>query len=353
MINTDILYAPPEKQIEKLKRQGLIISDESFAKDQLELYGYSNLIKSYRDPYIYMNNGHKLYRTGVTFEQIYSLYILDKNLRNAVIASMLDFEEHIKESAADIVASCFGVSQDSYLNFKNYRDKQKRKSRFSLSGILNTMQETLTTDKNPIAHYMKNYGVVPPWILFKSIYLGTIVNFINLFKPTQQLMLVEKLYSTSSISLSEQQLRFLMLDTLFCCLEYRNLAAHGGRIYNHTCKSKVRLAEQGNIPSSGFSQLLFLLDTLKYDMPYYHLSSALSQEINRHCTSFPQDVTYLGLILNINITSKNYVWITRNSNKYHTVLHCSGIKSPRKIELSEAQHQGYIPCKKCCQNLIT
>ena len=46
-----ILYATAEEQIEKLKRQGLIVDDSAFAKAELELYGYSNLIKSYRDPY--------------------------------------------------------------------------------------------------------------------------------------------------------------------------------------------------------------------------------------------------------------------------------------------------------------
>lgn len=36
-----ILYATAEEQIEKLKRQGLIIDDPAFAKAELELYGYS------------------------------------------------------------------------------------------------------------------------------------------------------------------------------------------------------------------------------------------------------------------------------------------------------------------------
>ena len=40
----DIKYSTIEQQIEKLKSQGLVISDESFAKSQLKCYGYSNLI---------------------------------------------------------------------------------------------------------------------------------------------------------------------------------------------------------------------------------------------------------------------------------------------------------------------
>ena len=94
-----ILYATVDEQIEKLKKQGLIINSLDFARSELALYGYSNLIKSYRDPYMIMSEeGSKSYRSGITFEQIQSLYILDKNLRNAVMASMLDLEEYLKEA---------------------------------------------------------------------------------------------------------------------------------------------------------------------------------------------------------------------------------------------------------------
>lgn len=76
----------------------------------------------------------------VTFEQLYSLYAFDKNLRNAVMAAMLDLEEHIKEAAADTIAEVFGVHQDNYLQFRNCQNKRKRKERFSLPKILETLR---------------------------------------------------------------------------------------------------------------------------------------------------------------------------------------------------------------------
>ena len=115
------------EQIEKLKQQNLIIEDEDFAKKYLEIFGYFNLIKGYRSPYIFTDASGLHYRSGITFNQILSLYMFDKNLRNAVIASMLDLEEHIKASAADVVAQSFGTHQDDYLNIRNYRDKKMKK----------------------------------------------------------------------------------------------------------------------------------------------------------------------------------------------------------------------------------
>lgn len=55
----EIHYANVEQQIEKLKSQNLIILDEEYAKENLKLFGYSNLIKSYRDPYIINSNEKK------------------------------------------------------------------------------------------------------------------------------------------------------------------------------------------------------------------------------------------------------------------------------------------------------
>lgn len=344
----DIQYTTAEQQIEKLKSQHLNIENEALAKEALTLYGYSNLIKSYREPYTIISDNQKIFRTGVSFEQICSLYILDKNLRNAVMAAMLDLEEHLKEAAANVIAVSFGVHQNDYLQYRNYQNKKKRKYRFTLPAILDTLKSALNTDKNPIYHYQNVHGIVPPWILFKSIYFSTIINFIDLFKANEQKALVSHLYDTANINIPIQKLSELMMDTLFICLNYRNRAAHGGRIYNYVCDIELHSSNYINYSVRGFSQLLALLELLKYKNPYQRLSKALQQEINRHCSSFPSDVTYLGQTLNMNIESVQLVYVSERSKKYHFDQHCSGIQNTKLLELSEAEKRGYKPCKRCC-----
>lgn len=347
----EIIYTTPEEQINKLKSQNLIIRDEELAKDVLSLFGYSNLIKSYREPYMIISEGKKIYRSGVSFDQLCSLYRLDKALRNAVMASMLDLEEHIKEAAADVVANAFGTHPDEYLKYKNYSNKRKKQKQFSLSEILETMKKTLNSGKDPILHYRTVHGIVPPWILFKSVYFSTIINFIDQFKISQKDEMVEKLYDTTMLNLSPESARKLMMDTLAICMEYRNLAAHGGRTYNYICNSKLRINEifNTNVESeiAGFSQLLFLLSLLDYQNPYRNLSAALTSELDRHCNHYPQDTTYLGQILNVNIVSTQIVWVSDKSSKYHSNPHCSGLKNAKELELEKAEKQGYIPCKRC------
>lgn len=347
----NIVYTTPQEQIAKLREQNLLIADDSFAEIVIRQYGYSNLIKSYREPYVFTSNGKKFFRTGVTFEQVCSLYTLDKNLRNAVMAAMQDLEEHIKEASADIVACSFGTHQDEYLKFRNYRNKKRRKVRFSLSAILDKMKETLNTDKNPIAHYRKEHGIVPPWILFKSLYFSTIVNFVDLLKIPEQNKLVHRLYDLDALGIDEDKGRMLMTDSLYTALAYRNVAAHGGRIYNFAPSAAFRINEifqdKPMRKFSGFGQLLYSLSLFEYVGPFERLQTVLNEELTRHCNMYPEDVTYLGQTLDIDITKNTFVYTTPSGRVYHSDRHCSGIKNAQQMDIEDAKAAGLIPCKRC------
>lgn len=352
-MSKEILYTDVNNQIEKLKQQGLIIDNLNFAKTELQCYGYSNLIKSYRDPYTIMSDGKKIYRSGITFEQIWSLFILDKNLRYAVMGSMLDLEERVKEAAADTIAGAFGILESDYLQFRNYQNRKTNAYRFSLGGILDSLKKTLQTNKNPIYHYAQKYNNVPPWILFKSIYFSTLVNYIALFKKSEQHVLVSKLYNPTELGLSIDDLTPIMLDSLFIFLEYRNLAAHGGRIYNYSSDKRLRLPNNASSQVHGFSQLLYLLNIMDYPGPFRHMKKVLEAELSRHCSLFPEDVTYLSQILQVDITESHPVWISPQSGKYHYDNHCCGMKNPLRFELREAKAKGFLPCKRCVNSQDT
>lgn len=267
----NIIYTTPEEQIQKLKSQNLIIDDEEKATAALYAYGYSNLIKSYREPYIIRSDNATLYRSGVTFH-----------------------------------------------------------------------------------HYNTVHEIVPPWILFKSIYFSTIINYIDQFRIKEQIQMAHKLYDISAYNITELQAVQLMMDTLYLASDYRNLAAHGGRIYNYTSKNRLRIddiiSDCGPLANAGFNQLLVALELLNYSGPAKHIRSILNKQLNRHCNIYPQDVTYLGQILNIDIVQKRVVFTSDHSNKFHRTPYCSGIKNAQKIDYDKAISKGYIPCKRCIKD---
>ena len=89
------------------------------------------------------------------------------------------------------------------------------------------------------------------------------------------------------------------------------------------------------------------MNILNYQNPFLRLRDTLNEEVNRHCKQYPQDVTYLGQILNIDIIPHSLVYVSNSSNNYHINPHCSGIKEAVALEIEEAKKQGYIPCKRC------
>ena len=54
---------------------------------------------------------------------------------------------------------------------------------------------------------------------------------------------LDKMYNLKTLHLSYDSARKLMMDTLFICTEYHNLAAHGGRTYNYICDSPLRTTD--------------------------------------------------------------------------------------------------------------
>ena len=348
-MDSDVIYTTVDQQIDELLSKNLVIDDVDLAKYTLQLYGYTSVIKNYREIYLVSDHGEKRFRNGIRYEQILSLYQIDRSLRGAVISAMLDFEDYIKAMAADIIARDFGTDHHEYLKSNNYSNK-KRHPRFSRKKILEKITNAINTDKGPVKDYMDSFGIVPPWILFKSIFMGTIVNYIDLFKAPQQSEMAERVYGERFPSMQISSKRKLMMDTLFIAYEFRNLAAHGGKIYNHTLKKELRIKEIfGDIefPSTGFRQLLELLNFIEYRNPFNLLQRTLNNEINRHCSVFPEDATYLSQILNVNIEKHTYVYVNRKSNIYHLSPICSGMNNPIQYEYDDAVSKGFVPCKRC------
>lgn len=212
--------------------------------------------------------------------------------------------------------------------------------------------KALYSDKDPIHHYMSKYGDVPPWILFKGVYFTTIVNFVGFFKTPEQNEMISHLYHDHYDFIYDDSMKKLMMDTLFICIDYRNMSAHGGRIYNYQSRNTLRKDEifhaDYGLMTSGFSELLFILSLLSYTTPFDRLNNALQYELNRHCSLFPDDSEYLSKVLNIDIVKKDFVYYKASGSKYHTIPSCSGMQDAIQIDIEEAKSLGLAPCKRCC-----
>lgn len=360
----EIIASTIPAQIENLKAKGLVISNESLAIETLEIYGYYNVINSYKEPYILINeNKQKYFKPGTTFEQIFSLFQFDHELRNSIMVAMIDIEEHLRAIAADVISASFGTDIVTYLDRKNYQNRKIKDPRFSLDRILASLNQTaLNNNANPVKYYREKYGTVPPWILFKGIFFNTLVNYIRLFKSDEKDYMVHRVFGIREDVPIKNGVKNLFISTLFLFLDYRNLTAHGGRVYNYCPKSPLFLSKQDTkelehfiqnpkieINKPGLEQLLFSLQLYRYKAPFNQVVKTLNSELNRHCNSFPDDIDFIENITGITISKTPTVWVSDNSRIYHEYPDCGRSKNLHNVSLEDARNNGFTPCKKCYQ----
>lgn len=142
--------------------------------------------------------------------------------------------------------------------------------------------------------------------------MGTLVNFIRLQKPEQKEAIISKFYKLSKEAVNKH-LKDLFTDTLFMCYEYRNLAAHGGRIYNHIPDSNIRITKESEdylctvITNFSVLKKTHSLGTLAcvfdlFDKKTYRndLRHVIQIQVTEHCKIHPEDMDYLMKSIGIN-----------------------------------------------------
>lgn len=358
----DFHYTTSEEQIAHLKQKGLIFDNESSAKKNLDRYGYYNIINSYRGPYQTYVDGEKVYLADTTFEQIFSMFLLDHNLRNSIMASMLDLEECLRAATAEVIAKNFGLDHSLYLNFRNFTDRPSTNPKFTLRNILGTLRNNIYSGKDPIRYYREQHGIVPPWILLKGTYFSTLVNLIKCFKHDQKQQLLHLLVSNLTDEI-DSEIVSLFQTILFVCLDYRNAAAHGGRIYNfqssHAGKLKItdKIADcfpplNGADAQAEIHQFVNLLSIFRNKQPQQIIANTLGEQINRHLKIYPRDISLLSQNLGVQISQETYVFINKKTGIYHFNPTCSGISNAHRLSMSTKIITRYHPCKRCAAKMI-
>lgn len=312
-----------EEQIKILKGRKLTFINEEGAIDALRRYGYYNIINGYKDPYVHYieedGEQKEFYNEGVTFEQVFSLYMMDRYLRSAVMDAMLEVEDNLKTVAAHTIGEVFSAELPVYLSRTNYKPGKPRKDgSFQIDGVMAKFQKVLDDEMiAPIQFYKDKYNNVPPWILFKGASLGNIVNFIKLQKSPQKTNIISLIYAIPYHFAENQEIRDLFMDTIFACLDFRNCVAHGGRTYNHCGKASFRynkllhseldISEADYRNGKGKRGLIPLLAALKI-FDNSNISRTLSQGVEffaeLHLEKYPDDEDYLAQFLpieNINL----------------------------------------------------
>ena len=305
-----------DQQISILKSRGLLIQNEEAAKNNLRRYGYYEIINGYKDYFLVgsEDNEADVFKPNVTFEHIFALFTLDRNLRTQVMSALEIFESNLRQAVAYTISEKYTELQDSYLKRSNYRTGKKQYYRslgreaYPIDVLLDVLKRITHSNAEPFKHYRDKHGNIPPWIIVKKLNFGNLIWWYQLLKGDQKrnvISIMTGLEPTLIEQLPDFEKGYTSLLSLY--LDYRNTAAHGGRIYNHFSKihelpynkvihTLVEISPADYRNNKGKSRLGTLAKALNIaddKTAYNELRIGLGIYINQYLELYPDEKNYL------------------------------------------------------------
>ena len=211
-----------DQQINILKEKGLVINDIDFAKKVLFKENYF-FLSGYR--YLFMTKyKEKKFNDGTTFDELYSVFLFDRHIRNLMFKNILIVENNIKSITSYQLSKKYGFKEKDYLNPDNFtKDPMREKQVYDVLSKMKRQIRVNGKQHTATQHYMFNYGYIPMWILVKVLSFGLI----------SELYLILKNEDKEAIS------NFYEIDTeemgtyLNLLSNFRNICAHEDILYDH------------------------------------------------------------------------------------------------------------------------
>lgn len=237
-----------DEQINILKNRHLHFENEEKAKAKLRRYGYYEIINGYKSPFLIdPKDDKKGYKDKTTFEHIFALYILDKLIRISVLSSLEEFEQNFRQVMAYTIAEEISVEQKNYLAKSHYNtgrykthklpnnDKVFKEKVSDRDGTLALLNKITKLNTQPFKHYREKYNNIPPWILAKGLSFGNLVYWFRLSKPNIRNVVISRMLNMDleAVKNNKNNVTQFFGDVIRLYNNYRNLAAHNGRVYDH------------------------------------------------------------------------------------------------------------------------
>ena len=211
-----------EEQINILQGKGLVINNPDYAKEVLLRENYF-FLHGYRHPFVKSSN-KEMFIDGTTFEELYSLFLFDREIRNIIFKNILIVENNIKSIFSYQLSKKYGYKEKEYLNPNNFTNAPQRKKQ--VNDLISKMKRQIKHNAfqhSATMHYANNYGYIPLWVLVKVLSFGIVSELFSILKTEDQNE-ITNIYSLNTQKFSE----FVTLLS-----NYRNLCAHEDIVYDN------------------------------------------------------------------------------------------------------------------------
>ena len=217
-----------DEQVEIFKYKGLEIKDDQYVKDVLLRENYF-FITGYRHLLMQKDNNKK-YKEGATFEELYSIFLFDRQFRNLIFKNLLIVENNAKSIFSYQLSKKYGYKENDYLKPANF-DMAPEKSR-QVNDLIKKMKRQVRVNgyqHSATMHYINNYGYIPLWVLVKVLSFGIISEFYTILKHEDKVS-ISRIYN---IDVEELANYFSILAN------YRNVCAHEDILYENKTQREI------------------------------------------------------------------------------------------------------------------
>ena len=214
-------YKTNEELIEHLESKNIIIDNKNIALNIIDNYSYYPVINTYK--YVFQKSDNT-YFENVRFDEIYSLYSFDKNIRTIFLKYALEFELKIRGIMGNILAKNYGL--ENYLNKESFDDLANEDD---IDNIVDSINVEIDKNKGKhpaITHYNQAYGFIPPFVAIKILSFGQISRWYGLLKQSDRNEIAKK------FNISPKLLKQILVNMTLA----RNICAHSDRPFSFHSK---------------------------------------------------------------------------------------------------------------------
>lgn len=265
-------YKTFNQQMIILRSRGMTVPSDGKPKRFLEQENYYNVINGYKDLFLKRDaNNRPLipveYKEGTHFNELKSLFLLDRELRILFLKYLLIFENSIKTTISHEFSSKY-PRKNSYLDISNFVDNDPKQVLNQISIITKTIHDKVGQNGS-VKHYIEDYGEVPLQVLVNFLTIGNIAYFFQiLVDPLKNT--ITKFYSDKFNKQydSKYPLKIYSAD-LSAALKVtnliRNVCAHDERLYNVNLKNVriTRIADYYDMNKVDNKKLIVMIIYLK------------------------------------------------------------------------------------------
>jgi abortive infection bacteriophage resistance protein len=193
-----------------LRDRGMIIekgSQGSRVMRILEEENYYNVINGYKDLFLATHattTTDETYKTGTTFDEIYSLYSFDREVRSIYLKYLLKVENRLKTVISHEFSSKYGY--DNYLKLDNFQCQASDLAKVqqisaeentqSVIKLIGDIQQEIARQMGKyhqvVTHYMTHHGYIPLWVLVNVLTFGKITYFYFNMMPADKAVVAKQ-----------------------------------------------------------------------------------------------------------------------------------------------------------------